>query len=223
VEDAKLLPKIYTYQGGIDYSFNKFQSLPMGLSYQRTHVQSKNELEGTPPTGIRTNNFSGRINFVKDAWNLGLNVNLANQDNQYNDASNNRSITLTLTPSYSAEYFSVTPSLSFNRLSYDYTKVQTDTYTANLSIRGSLLNKKLDYEMAYTVNRVESSDDSMWSETKNFSFRTGYLLAKYFAGLVNPTIGIRGNYNESHDRTVDNRKDSFYVFLFFSTNLPVSF
>jgi len=223
VEDAKLLPKIYTYQGGIDYNFNKFKSLPMGLSYQRTHQESKNEPEGTAPTGVRANNISGRINYTKDAWNLGLSVTCENQDNQYNDTDNNRNVTLTFTPVYSSEKFSVSPSLSFNRLSYDYTKVQKDTYTANLSVRGNALEKKLNYELAYTMNRVQTSDNSTGSETKNLTFRTGYLLAKYFAGLVNPTIGIRGNYSESHDRIVDNRKDSFYVFLFFSTNLPVSF
>jgi len=223
VEDSKLFAKIYTYQGGVDYNFNKFKSLPIALSYQRTHQESKNEPEGTVPTGVRTNNISGRINYTKDAWNLGFNASYANQDNQYNDTNNNRNVTLNFTPTYSSEKFSVTPGLSFNRSSNDYTKIQTDTYTANLSIRGNVLDKKLDYEMAYGMNRVQTSDNSTGNETKNFTFRTGYLLAKYFVGLVNPTIGIRGNYSESHDRIVDIRKDSFYVFLFFSTNLPVSF
>lgn len=223
VEDSNLLPKIYTYQGGIDYSFNKFKSLPMGLSYQRTHQESKNEAEGTAPTGVRSNNISGRINYTKDTWNFGFNASFSNQDNQYNDTSNNKNVTLTFTPVYTSERFSVTPNLSFNRLSNDYTKVQTDTYTANLSVRGNALNKKLDYEVAYTANRVQTSDNSSGNETKNFTFRTGYLLAKDIVGMVNPTIGIRGNYSESHDRIVDNRKDSFYVFLFFSANLPVSF
>lgn len=223
VEDAKLLPKIYTTQGSIDYSFNKYQSIPMGISYQRTHVESKDEPDGTVKIGIRTNNLTGRINFVKNAWNLGFNVNYASQDDQYNGITSYRNVSLAFAPTYFSERFAVTVGLSYNRLSYDYTKVLNDTFTANVNIRGRLLNNRLDYEAAYAANRIQASDNSTGNETKNFTFRIGYLLAKYFAGFVNPTIGIRGNYSESHNRIIDSRKDSFYVFVFFSTNLPVSF
>jgi hypothetical protein len=98
-----------------------------------------------------------------------------------------------------------------------------DTYTVNLNIRGKILDKKVDYDIAYNFNKAMKSDYTTSNETTNINFRIGYLLAKQIMGLVNPTIGIRGNYSSSNDLIGDIRSEKNFVFLFFSTNVPISF
>jgi len=49
VKKDDLYPRIYTTQGTIDYTFSKFKSLPMGLSYQKSRLNSKREPLETPP------------------------------------------------------------------------------------------------------------------------------------------------------------------------------
>lgn len=218
-----LLPTMYTYQGGVDYNYNKFKSLPMGFGYQTTLLVSSNEPEGAPRIEVRSNNFTGKINYQKNSWNLGLSANYADQKDKYINTNDNRNVTLTFTPTYSSDIFSFNTSFSLNRLSYDYSNVVTDTYTINIGIRGKLLDKKLDYETAYIFNKAMKSDYTTSNEITNINFRIGYLLAKQVIGLVNPTVGIRGNYSSANDFIADRRNEKNFVFLFFSANVPIAF
>lgn len=223
VQDTPLLPKIYTYQGGVDYSFSKFKSLPMGFGYQITLLESQNEPVKTLRKDVRTDNLTGKINFQKDSLNLGFNINYAHQNDYYVIANDNTNVTITFTPTYSSDKFSITPSFSLNRLIYDYSNLVTDTYTANLGIRGNLYDNKVTYEVSYNFNKVMKSDDSTSTESTDINFRTGYLLAKQKFGLVNPTVGIRGNYSLSKDLIGNINNEKNFIFLFFSANMPISF
>ena len=223
VQNSLLLPKTYTYQGGVDYSFSKFKSLPMGFGYQATLLESKNETARTLRKHVRTDNLTGKINFQKDPLNLGLNINYAHQSDFYVITNDNTNVTFAFTPTYTSDKFSVTSSFSLNRLSYDSSRVVMDTYTANLGIRGNLHDNKVTYEVSYNFNKAMKSDDSTSNESTDINFRTGYLLAKQRFGLVNPTVGIRGNYSSSKDLIVNSVNEKNYIFLFFSTNAPISF
>jgi hypothetical protein len=223
VQNSPLLPKTYTYQGGVDYSFSKFKSLPMGFGYQATLLESKDEHVRTMRKHVRTDNLTGKINFQKDPLNLGLNINYAHQNDFYVIANDNTNVTFAFTPTYSSDKFSVTSSFSLNRLSYDYSHIVTDTYTANIGIRGNLYDGKVTYEVSYNFNKAMKSDDSTSSESTDINFRTGYLLAKQRFGLVNPTVGIRGNYGSSKDLIMNSGNEKNSIFLFFSANMPISF
>jgi hypothetical protein len=223
VKKVGSLPRVFTYQEGLDYNFTKFKSLPMGINYQRTHQKSMEEPAGTVPTEIETDIISGKISFIKDPWNLGFNANYSNANDIYNGTNDNTNMTLGFAPAYSTEHFSVTPNFSWNRVRNDCTNERSNTYTVNLNVKGNLLNKKLDYETAYTFNKIKATDESSNSESTNINFRVGYRLAKQVLGLVNPTIGIRGTYSRSMDRISDTKRDESTIFLFFSTNTLVSF
>ena len=131
-------------------------------------------------------------------------------------------MTATFSPTYTTPTFSVVPSFSVNELRNDYTDVVTDTYTANLAIRGKVLNK-FDYEVAYVYNKIKASDDTSNTESTNINFRTAWLLAKQKYGLLNPTVGIRGNYSLSRNLVADTLDDKFSIFFFLSANMPISF
>ena len=218
-----LLPTMYTYQGGVDYSLSKFESLPMGFGYQTTLLVSNNEPEEAQRIEVRSDNFTGRINYQKNSWNLELSANYADQKDKYINTNDNRNVTLTFTPTYSSDKFSFNPSFSLNRYSYDYSNVVTDTYTINIGIRGKMLDNKLNYETAYNFNKVMQSDYTTSNEITNITFRIGYLLAKQIIGLINPTVGIRGNYSSANDFISDRRSEKNFVFLFLSANVPISF
>ena len=222
VENSNLIPRTYTYQGMADYNFSKYKTLPMGLNLQLTRAESVNEPDGILPKRTDTKTASGKINYIKDAWNFGFNLAYASQKDQINSTNDNRNMTATFTPTYTTPTFSVVPSLSVNELRNDYTDVVTDTYTANLAIKGNVL-KKLDYEVAYVYNKVKASDDTSNTESTNINFRTGWLLAKQKYGLINPTVGIRGNYSLTRDMVADTLNDKFSIFLFLSANMPISF
>ena len=222
VENSSLIPRMYTYQGMADYNYSKFKTLPMGLNFQLTRAESVNEPDGITPKRTDTKNVSGKINYIKEPWNFGFNLSFASQKDQITSTNDNRNMTATFAPTYTTPTFSVVPSFSANELRNDFTNVVTDTYSANLAIRGKVL-KKFDYDVAYVYNKVKASDDTSNTESTNITFRTAWLLAKQKFGLINPTVGIRGNYSLSRNLVADTLDDKFSIFFFLSANMPVSF
>lgn len=223
VKKDNLYPRLYIYQGMIDYSFNKFQSLPMGLSYQKSIIDSTMEPELTLPLRTDSDTLSGRINYMKDKWNLGLQVSHSIQDDREDTGNDTTTTTYTFTSSYSLEHFSIFPGVSFNRSTFQAAEIRTDTYTANLDIRGDAFKGNLTYGIAGTYNRTKSSDGSMEIDTINTSFEVAYLLGKKLLDFLNPTAGIRGLYNKTNDNVYGMENDEFTLLLVLSTSMPFSF
>jgi hypothetical protein len=223
VKKNDLYPRTYTKQGMIDYSFNKFKHLPMGLSYQRSIVDSTMEPDFYDPLRIDTDVLSGRINYLKDSWNLGLQTYYSIQDDKEFMNNDTTIITYTFTSSYTLKHFSISPGFSFNRTKLKIEDLKTDTYTVNLDIRGDALHNKLDYGLAGTFNRTKSSDNFTELNTVNMDFEVAYHLGKKFLEFLNPTVGMRGQYWKADDSVSGIKNEEFTVMAIFSTSMPFSF
>ena len=223
VKGDDLYPRIYTYQGIIDYTFKKYQNLPIGLSYQRSIIDSTMEPESTPHVRMDTDIITGRINYMDGSWNIGFQTSHSMQNDKTNGGADSTTTTCTFTPTYSTEHFSISPNFSFNRSKYHLTGVRTDTYTVNLDLRGDVFQKRITYELAGTYNRIESSDSSIDQDKINTDFRFAYFLSKSLWGFSDPSLGIRGQYNITNNRGYGQRNDELVILLFFSTDISFSF
>jgi len=223
VEGDDLYPRIYTYQGTIDYSFNKFPNLPMGLSYQKAVINSTMEPDPAYTTSSDTDTFSGRINYMRGRWNIGFQVSHSIQNDRTEDSNDTDTTTYTIMPVFSSEHLSVMPNLSFNRSTYHLTGVYTDTYTINLELRFDTFHQRMTYELSGTYNRIKSSDDSMDQDTINTQFRIAYLIRKDIWGYLNPSVGIRGLYNKMIDRAYEQRDEELVLLLVLSSTMSFSF
>ncbi len=223
VKKDNLYPRLYTYQGMIDYSFNKFQSLPMGLSYQKSIIDSTMEPELTLPVRTDSDTLLGRINYMKDKWNLGLQASHSIQDDREDTGNDTTTTTYTFTSSYSLEHFSISPAFSFNRSKYRVQGTRTDTYTANLDIRGDALKGNLAYGVAGTYNRTKSSDGSTELDTVNTNFEVAYSIGKKLLDFLNPKVAIRGLYRKTNDSVYGTENDEFTLLLVLATSMPFSF
>jgi hypothetical protein len=223
VEKDELYPRIYTYQGMVDYTFSKFQSLPISLSYQKLIIDSTMEPALTSPTRSDTDTISGNINYMKDQCNFGFQVGYSIQDDRTSDANDTTTTTYTFTFSYFLAHFSISPGFTFNRSKYRLTGVRTDTYTTNLDIRGDVFNGNVTYGLAGTYNRIRSNDGSTEQDTASTNFEIDYLVGKKFLEFLNPTVGIRGLYNKTNDRVYGGENDELIILLVLSTSMPFSF
>ena len=223
VNNSELVPRIYTYQGTVDYIFEKFKSVPMGINCQFTRLESTGGPADITPKKTDSQNYSGRINFIKSVWNIGLNASYATLEDRYNPSDDNTNTTVALTPAFTTERFSVVPNLSLNKLKNDFTGIETETYTANVALRGNLLEKRIDYELAYVYNKADSTDDLTHTESTSVNFRTGYLLARQKFGFISPTVGVRGTYSMTRNRAQDTQQENYFIFVFISANMPISF
>ncbi len=223
VKKDDLFPRTYTTQGTIDYTFSKFQSLPMGLTYQKTRLDSRSEPPETLPLETDTDTVTGKINYVKGPWNLGFLSTYSLQNDRTSQDSDTTTITHTLTPTYTTENLSISPAFSFNRMKTSLTGVHTDTYTSTLDLRGSLFEKKITYGLGGTYNWTKASDDTTKQDTLNTNFNVSYLFVKNLWGFLNPSAGIRGLYNRTNDRVLDQTTNELAIFLVIQTTMPFSF
>jgi hypothetical protein len=225
VNKDDLYPRIYTYQGTADYIFNKFQSLPIGLSYQKTRLDSRWEPPETFPIKIDTDTVIGTINYIKPPWNLGFSTSYSLQNDLTDESNDTTNVTLTLTPALILDKpsLSVSPSYSFTRSISRITNVHTDTHTATLDLRGDLFDKKLSYGFGGTHSIFKASDGSSNQDTLSTNFNVLYLLVKNLWGILNPSVGIRGLYNRTNDRILDQTTNEFALFLVIQTTMQFSF
>jgi hypothetical protein len=222
VEEDPLFAQITDYQGMIDYSFNKFPSLPIGATYEKSVQESSKEPASTLPLKIDTDRVSGRINYVSGSWNLGFQASHSMIDDRTDTANDSTVTTYMVTPAYFAEHFSITPNFAFNTTHFDLTGTTTDTFTTNLDLRGDIFERIL-FEFAGTFNRIKSSDDFIDLDTISAIARVDYILGSNIMGFLNPSVGVRGRYNETNDRALDERTDEYAVLFIVSNTSPISF
>jgi len=223
VEQDPLYPIFHTYRGRVDYSFLKFATLPVTLGYERTVVDSTDEPETLLPFETHTDTFSGSVMYYKDRLSLGFLGSYSMQDDRTVDDRDSAITTYSITPGFTWDHLSVNASFSYTMTEYHLTQVDQDTYTVTLDIRGDLFDGKITYEVAGTYDRTWATDNTTDQETFGTNGRIAYVLAKNLWGYLNPSVGIKAQYDKiSNWASTDDREDHA-VYLFFSTSLPVSF
>ncbi len=223
VEEDSRLPQMETSTLSADYSFNRFPTLPMGLSFQKTIMDSTMVPEGGLSYRIDTSMYGARVNYLKGPWNFGFNANYSLQDDKTESDYDTTNQTYSFIPTYYAETLSFSPNLMFNRSTDETTDVDTDTLTATLDLRGNLLNGVVSYELAGTFNRMETSNDTMEMDMYSANAQVAYHFLQEWAGFLNPSVGIRGLYNRTDDKVSDRDDDEFALFLVLSSSMGFAF
>lgn len=221
VDGDSLLPRIYTYQGSLDYGFNKIQQLPMGFNYQRVVQESTSEPAGTQPTRTLTDTLGGRITLMKAPWNISFYTNYSNKYDQTAANSDTTTITYTLTPSFTQTRFTLTPSFSLFQTTTKQTDSRMDNFIINLMLSGKIMADRLSYDLTGTYNVIKTTNNAQDSRSLSGNFRIAYSLGSYLKGHFNSSIGLKGVYNHVADRvnpTVG--RDEFSIFLVFSSTIP---
>lgn len=223
VRKDDLYPRTQTTQGTLDYTFSKFENLPISLSYQRSMLKAKDKPINTPPTSTNTDTVTGRVNYKKGPWDFGFSASYSFQNDKTDVDYDTTTVTYTFTPTFTLDYLSICPSFSFNRSLVHPTGVHTNTYTATLDLRGDMFKKRITYGLGGTYTVVRSSDGLSKQYTQNANFNVYYLLFKDLWGFLNPSVGIRGLYNRTNDKVLHQSTDEFVLYLVLQTSMKFLF
>lgn len=223
VDDNELYPTVYTSQAMLTYSFNGIPNMPITLSYQHSLLDSTDEPDIAYIVRTDTDVFSSNISYMRNRWNLALQTSHSIQNDRTENGNDSTTTTVTFTPSYFSDNFSLTSNFSFNRSRFPNNNQRSDTYTVNIDMRGKTYHKRISYELAGTYNRMKASDGSAEQDTFNSNFRISYLLAKNLWGYLNPSVGIRGLYNKSNDRVYSGENEELVFLFVFTADMPFSF
>ncbi|PLY03404.1 MAG: hypothetical protein C0622_04445 [Desulfuromonas sp.] len=223
VDEDPLLTKTVTTTITADYAYNGMPNLPLGLNYQKTIMDSTMLPEGAFPYRTDIDLFGARASYLLGSWNFSVNATYSLQDDKTSTDSDTRNQTYTFTPMYYSQAFSVVPSLIFNRTTDENRSVDTDTLTASLDLRGTLKEGKVTYELAGSFNRMTMSDDSMELETLTANAQLAYHFQQEWASFLNPSLGLRGQYNRTDDKLSGEDEDEYALFLVLSTSMNFAF
>ena len=219
-----MFPRIVSYQGNLDYSFNGIPNLPMGLNYQTSIQDSTREPEGSYELSMHADTISGRINYMVEQFSIGFQTTYSLMNDKTSSNNDTTTATFSLMPAYNMQNMSFSSSFSFNQSQFHSTDLMTDTYTINLDIRTKFLKEKGAFDVGGTYNITKANDGSVNSRNLNTNFRLAYNIRGLLKGFLNPTIALKGSYMKNIDEVYSqSTKDEFILFLVLATSMPFSF
>jgi hypothetical protein len=222
VESDNLYSRIYTYQGRLDYSYKKFQSMPMGVTYEKSKVDSSKEPIDIMPTKIDTDTVSGTMSYIKGPWWLNLLASCSDQDDK-TEADNDTTITTySFIPTYTSDHFAISTGFNVYNTIYHLTDVDIDTYTVTLDIRGDTFQGKIAYELSGTYDSTKSSDDLTDQHSIRGDCKITYFPGENLWGYVNPSVGLKVLYDKTNDRVSDIEDEEIAIMLVLAVSTPFS-
>ncbi len=222
VDKDKLFARYTSSQYTMDYSFNKFQTMPLRISYNKAMMKSSLEPEFTMPSEIETDTWSAQTGYMKGRWNLSLQTSYSLQNDRVTTENDTKSFTVTLSPSYSRPRISLTPCFTFMQTDYRLTDVSTDTYSANLDIRGEMIKKKMACEFSGGLSKTKADDESSDMYSINTNTRLSYVICKSYWRMLNPTAVLIGRYTKTRDNIYDTKFSESAVLVVLTNTLAFS-
>ena len=208
-ENNELYPRLYKYEGLVDYSFNAIETLPVGLRYRKTFVDSSREPYGYLAKDSEEDAVSGRVNFLTGKWDLGLLASFSQRTDRLSEEREATATTFTFLPKFAAGPVTVSPDFSVKR-SMDFpNSLRSEQFAVSLGINGSALEKKVDYEIKGGFKKERIGLVASRRETFGANLKTGYPFTTLFKSILQPSLGIKGEYNGTSDRFSDGRNNAF--------------
>lgn len=224
VDSDPLFAKIHQYAGSLNYTFNGIPNLPLGLGYQKTLQESRNEPAGTQDLNTMTDTVSANLNYSNGKILLGLSgLYSVLNDRTLNDADTTTA-TVTFSPTYNHPNLALTPMFSWNSSKNESTDVRTDSYTSGLNILARLFGERLTFALGGTYTVVKADNDSVDTRQINGTADISYSLKGDYVKYVNPVITLRNTYvKTTDDVNPSSDSDNYGLLLVLTGTVPFSF
>ncbi|WP_035497188.1 hypothetical protein [Citrifermentans bremense] len=212
-EKNDLSPRLYRYEGLVDYHFKAFSKLQLSLQYKKRYVDSTKEPLGYLPKEVEEDAVSGQLNYLAGRWDLGLRGGVSQRTDKLHRQRESSTESIGFLPKFSAAGVTVLPDLSLKRV-MDYSSSQrTDQYAVNLGLNGTLLEKRLDYEVKGGYKEERTGVPGTGKQVVGAKVRAAYPLARLFKWFRPPSLGVKGEFKEINDRGADSRESDFSLLI----------
>lgn len=207
-----LKPRLYRFEGLLDYTFKAIDDLPLGLRYKKIFVDSAQEPAGYLPSRSEEEAVAGKVNYLRGRWDLGLLASYSQRTDLIRDEREATSTTFSFLPKYAAGELTVTPDFSLQRSVDVPASQRTARYAVGLGITGSALEKRLDYQLNGAFKK-EMAATGFRKETVGANVKAAYPVLTLFKKNWQPSFGISGEYSGITDPAALRRENAF-TFLF---------
>ncbi|QWV97713.1 hypothetical protein KP003_00100 [Geomonas nitrogeniifigens] len=213
VENNPLAPRVNRYEGVFDYRFRGVKMLPLALQYRKTVIDSGREPLGTLPKDVAEDAVSGQLNYLAGSWDLGVRGGMSQRIDRLRQQRELATTSLGFLPRFSAGSFTLLPDLSLKRITDFNAAQRTDQYALNLGVSGKLLEKRVDYEIKGGYKRECTGVPGTGKETFGAKLKAVYPLARFFNWSRQPSLAVKGEYNEVNNLTEDRRENDFSLLI----------
>jgi hypothetical protein len=223
VTSDPLFAKIYQYSGGLNYTYNGIQNLPVGLGYQKTLQESHEDPTGIQTMNTMTDTLSANISYTAGTFLLGLTALYSKLDDKTINDVDTTTATVTFSPSYTTPDLTVSPMFSWNSSQNESLDVRTDSYTGGLNILAKF-GTYFSFDMGgtYTISKADNNsvDTSQINATANLSFSPKWDYVK----KVNPVFTLRNTYVKTTDKVNPSMDiDNYGLYFVLTGNMLLSF
>ena len=212
-EKSDLHPRLYRYEGFVDYRFRGFKAVPLALQYRKTFIDSTNEPLGYLPKEVEEDAVSGRMNYLAGKWDLGLRGTLSQRTDKLRQQREAATHTIGFLPRFVAGALKVTPDFSVKRVIEFPANLRTDHYAVDLGLNGTLLESRLNYEVKGGFKRETTSISGSGKQVIGAKVKAAYPLARFFKWSRSSTLGIKGEYKGIDNRSYDRRESDFSLLI----------
>jgi hypothetical protein len=216
VDNLSVMPTTVNIPLSLDYNYTRFTQVPMGLAFQHNVLETQDEPSGFEPVETITDTVTGKISYVREKWNAGLNASYT-YTNDRTDAdldtySTNYTLTMSFMP-WDTWSLSIVPNLAQQK--NEDTDVRTDTYTTTVDLRSQLIKDTLFWDLGGSYSWSDATDDSVDTETTSANTRLAYSLKRFFPPQLNPTLALKSSYTRNKDNVADTKTDDLTIFFVF--------
>lgn len=222
VDSDPYYSRINSLYGTLGYKYYGFDSFILGFDYAKGIDRSSDEPEGDIERRLDTDILGLNMGYIQGSFSVDLYGQYSNQNDRTLDDYDTSITTVTLSPAYSLETFSVFSSFSLNQSKDHNTDVRTDTYTITLDLLGSLFVNQVTYELGGTYDQTKSTDDLFDTSGINGYCRLAYHLPQTYWNRLNSSISLEANYGNREEQFSELDNDTHSVVLSFSASLPYS-
>jgi hypothetical protein len=221
LDENPLLARYAQRQLGLDWSYMRFPSLPLSLSYARGSQSSSREPADDFRMDLGTDTVTASANWMRGRFSLLNQAAYTRLDDRiYGNDSDSRSVTVA--PGWTATRVAASGSLSYLRAT-GAGLPSTDTWTATLDVRTRLLLERLFFDLGGSLSSQDADDGSVDSRGVLANARLAYRLPRVLR-LPQVTLALRGQWQRFDDaRNPDFDKDDFTLSVVAALGLPLSF
>jgi hypothetical protein len=217
VEQVSIYGRTNSTEYRLDYSLNIFPSVPITLQWMKNIEKNRISVIDN-----YTDTYSSSISYMKDMYSLYFTSSYSETNDRTIDDIDSSLFSSNLSGSYIKEWFSIQPSIDFNRSKDFQTHVYTDTKTGSLTVTATLL-ENVSINNLGSYSRITANDHSVEQDYYSNDFQLTYEHPKRIWGIFSPKASLGARYYKTKDKIMDVYTEEAIVYMTLSGNFETSF
>jgi hypothetical protein len=222
IESDPLFAQVGRQDFLINYTFSRFETIPLTLGYEKVLLDSRKEPSAYDYVNQDSDTYSASTSYLQPWWQVGVTASWATVRDKIDERASEDALTLSFMPALLLQHFSLQPVFTWVRNEADETNDVSNTYTFTLDFRGDVPLMRCDYGFTGTLNDVQAELADSDSRSVDLSAEISWRLEHPLWAPLQPAVGLRGRYIKQDYSGYESEEEGT-AYLFFQLGLPYAY